>query len=125
VIEFACRLPPRLKLRTLYEKVLLKRAFAAELPASITRRSKQPYRAPDSACFFEAGRPLDWVADVLSTESLDTAGLFDPVAVDKLVSKCSAGRAIGFGDNMAFVGILSTMLLHRQFVSGQGAPVTS
>src|SRR5262249_860281 len=26
VVEFACRLPPRLKLRALYEKVLLKRA---------------------------------------------------------------------------------------------------
>ena len=76
VVEFACRLPPRLKLRALYEKVLLKRAFAAELPASISRRSKQPYRAPDSACFFDDGRPLEWVADTLSTSSLDAAGVF-------------------------------------------------
>ena len=37
-------------------------------------------------------------------------------AVGRLVAKCQAGRAIGFGDNMAFVGILSTMLLHEQFV---------
>jgi asparagine synthase (glutamine-hydrolysing) len=33
-----------------------------------------------------------------------------------LVEKCRSGRAIGFGDNMAFVGIVSTMYLHRQFV---------
>lgn len=119
VIEFACRLPPRLKLRGLYEKVLLKRAFGRELPPSIVRRSKQPYRAPDSACFFDGDRPRDWVADLLAAPSLDRAGLFEPAAVAKLVEKCRAGRAIGFGDNMAFVGILSTMLLHRQHVEGQ------
>lgn len=122
VIEFAGRLPPRLKLRGLREKLLLKRAFAAELPAAITARSKQPYRTPDSACFFEQGRPIDWVADLLAPESLDAGGLFEPTAVGKLVAKCAAGRAIGFGDNMALVGVLSTMLLHRQFVRGDGPP---
>jgi asparagine synthase (glutamine-hydrolysing) len=101
----------------LREKVLLKRAFADQLPASILARSKQPYRAPDSACFFVDGRPLPWVVDLLAADSLDDAGLFDASAVDKLVAKCRAGRAIGFGDNMAFVGIVSTMLLHRQFIA--------
>jgi len=125
VIEFACRLPTRLKLRGLHEKVLLKRAFAAELPRSIVARSKQPYRAPDSACFFEGGAPLPWVAELLSSGSLDAAGLFDPVAVAKLVDKCRAGRALGFGDNMAFVGVLSTMLLHRQYVAPAAAPVAT
>ena len=111
---------PRMKLRGLMEKVLLKRSFAAELPAAITRRSKQPYRAPDSACFFRAGQTLPWVAELLSGGSLDEAGLFDPPAVAKLVEKCRAGRAIGFGDNIAFVGLLSTALLHEQFVRGNG-----
>ena len=117
VIEFACRLPPRLKLRALREKVLLKRAFADQLPASIVARSKQPYRAPDSACFFAEGRPLPWVAELLSADALRRADLFDPLAVGKLLEKCRAGRAIGFGDNMAFVGVLSTMLLHEQFIA--------
>ena len=123
VIEFACRLPPRLKLRGLREKVLLKRAFAAELPRSIVERSKQPYRAPDSACFFVDGAPLPWVAELLSASSLDGAGLFEPIAIAKLVDKCKAGRATGFGDNMAFVGVLSTMLLHRQYLAPSGAPL--
>jgi asparagine synthase (glutamine-hydrolysing) len=51
---------------------------------------------------------------------LDDAGRFDPGLVGRLVDKCGAGRAIGFGDNMAFVGILSTMLLHEQFVRPAG-----
>jgi asparagine synthase (glutamine-hydrolysing) len=122
VLEFAGRLPPALKLRGLREKRLLKQAFAAELPASIGQRSKQPYRAPDSACFFADGQPLPWVAELLSAGSLDGAGLFDPLAVGKLVEKCRAGRAIGFGDNIAFVGVLSTMLLHEQFIRPAHGP---
>ncbi len=56
VLEFAARLPSRFKLRGLREKRILKRAWADALPASIVDRPKQPYRAPDSACFFENGR---------------------------------------------------------------------
>lgn len=116
VIAFASRLPPRLKMRGLCEKLLLREAFAHELPPQIGRRTKQPYRSPDSASFFEAGKPLPWVAELLSETSVRDAGLFDAPAVARLSAKCAAGRAIGFADNMAFVGVLSTMLLHEQFV---------
>lgn len=124
VIEFACKLPPRLKIRGLREKLLLKKAFARELPASITQRTKQPYRAPDSASFFADGRPLPWVAELLSPERLNRSGLFDTPAVGKLLAKCAAGRAIGFGDNMAFVGVLSTQLVHEQLVAPSPASTT-
>ena len=116
VIEFANRLPPTYKLKGLVEKYLLKRAFAGELPASITRRTKQPYRAPDSASFFERGEPVEYVADLMSAGPVEAAGLFDARAVGKLFDKARAGRTIGFGDNMAFVGVLSAMLLHDRFV---------
>ncbi len=120
VIEFACRLPPRLKLSGLHEKVLLKKAMGPDLPRSIVQRSKQPYRSPDSACFFVDGKPLDYVAELLSPGSLKSADLFDAASIGKLVAKCQNARAVGFGDNMAFVGILSTMLLHRQYIHGEG-----
>ena len=94
--------------------------MAAELPPSITKRSKQPYRSPDSSSFFVDGKPLDYVAELLSAKRLDEAGLFDPVAVGKLMEKCRAGKAMGFGDNIAFVGVLSAMLLHAQFVAPAG-----
>ncbi len=122
VIEFANRLPPQYKLRGLTEKYILKRAMAAELPPSITQRSKQPYRAPDSASFFVEGRPLDYVAELLSPRSVEEAGVFDAASVNRLLEKCRRGRALGFGDNIAFVGILSTMLLHRQFVAPADGP---
>lgn len=123
VVEFGARLPPRLKIRGLIEKLLLKKAFAKELPPTITHRPKQPYRVPDSASFFEDGKPLPWVAELLEASSIDAAGLLDATAVGKLSAKCAAGRAIGFGDNMAFIGVLSTMLLHRQFIQPATGPV--
>jgi len=116
LIEFANALPPHYKLRGLTEKHILKRAVRGEVPELIRTRTKQPYRAPDSASFFHDGRLVDYAAELLSPERIDGAGLFDAGAVAKLVAKCAAGRAIGFGDNMAFVGILSAMLVHDQFV---------
>ncbi len=59
------------------------------------------------------------VAELLSPPRLSDTGLFDAQAVGKLMAKCAQGRAIGFGDNMAFVGVLSTMLLHDQFIRPQ------
>jgi asparagine synthase (glutamine-hydrolysing) len=124
LIEFANRLPPHYKLWGLREKHVLKKAMQGLLPEDVRLRTKQPYRAPDSASFFFDGRPVDYVADLLSPARLRSAGYFDPVAVGKLVEKCRAGRAIGFGDNMAFVGILSTMLVDELFVRGQRGMMT-
>jgi asparagine synthase (glutamine-hydrolysing) len=121
LIEFANRLPPRYKLMGLTEKYLLKHAVKGLLPEGIRTRTKQPYRAPDSASFFEGGEPVDYVAELFSESRIKDAGYFDPIAVNKLFAKCRAGRAIGFGDNMAFVGVLSTMLLHEQFIASNSA----
>jgi asparagine synthase (glutamine-hydrolysing) len=119
VIEFASRLPPSLKINGLTEKFLLKQAMRDLLPESIAKRTKQPYRAPDSQSFFTEGRTCDYVDDLLSENRLRSSGYFDATAVTKLVAKCRAGRAIGFSDNMAFVGILSTMLVDELFIRGK------
>jgi asparagine synthase (glutamine-hydrolysing) len=64
----------------------------------------------------------------LSEARLRRAGYFDPVAVGKLLEKCRAGRALGFSDNMGFVGVLSTMLVDELFIQAPrpngGAPRT-
>ncbi len=118
LIEFANRLPSRYKIMGLNEKYLLKRAMRGLLPERIRTRTKQPYRAPDSQSFFHHGRPADYVAELFSDKRISDTGFLDPVAVRKLFDKCRAGRAIGFADNMAFVGILSTMLVHEMFIRG-------
>ncbi|MFT3762460.1 MAG: asparagine synthase (glutamine-hydrolyzing) [Pseudoxanthomonas sp.] len=114
IIEFANRLPPSFKIRGMTEKYLLRRALADLLPEHIANRTKQPYRAPDSQSFFFDGKPLDYVAEALDPQRIRETGYFDPSAVGRLFEKCRQGRATGFADNQAFVGILSTMLLHRQ-----------
>ncbi len=118
VLEWAARLPVDAKIRGGEEKYILKRATEDLVPREIVARPKQPYRAPDSASFFEDGEPAPYVAELLSSERLTGAGYFDPAAVARLMSKCASGRAIGFADNMAFVGILSTMLLDETLVRG-------
>ena len=117
VVELVNGLSPRLKLRGLREKVLLKAALTDVLPAPIVSRPKQPYRAPNSRCFFEGGQPLPYVKELLSASSLRRSGYFHPPAVERLVEKCQTGRALGEGDNMAFVGVLSTQLLHEHFLA--------
>src|SRR5258708_365969 len=110
------------KLRGLAEKHILRMAMKSELPGSIARRPKQPYRAPDSSSFFSDGKPLDYVRELLSPVRIRAAGIFDARAISKLVAKCGSGRALGFGDNMAFVRALSTVRLHEQFVAPARGP---
>jgi asparagine synthase (glutamine-hydrolysing) len=119
VIEFACRLPPSAKLLGLREKHVLKRAVAPYVTDAIRARVKQPYRAPDSQSFFEAGRSHPVIEDLLDESRICDAGYFQSGTVTKLVEKCRSGRAIGFADNMAFVGILSTMALHAAFCASR------
>ena len=120
VIEFASRLHPEMKIRGLNEKFLLKRAMRDLLPRGIVNRVKQPYRAPDSQSFMSGGRAPDYVRDLMSEQSISSRGYFNPQAVARLVKKCESGRAIGFVDNMAFTGILSTMLLDDIYIRGRG-----
>jgi asparagine synthase (glutamine-hydrolysing) len=119
VVEFAAKLPPQLKMKVLEEKYLLKRAAGDLIPASVTRRKKQPYRAPEAVSLLgdaEGRRRPSWVDAVLSIEQIERDGLFNPLAVDKLLRKFERGRAIGIRDNMAVVGITSTQLVLDRFI---------
>ena len=117
VVELGARLPPGLKLKGLREKHILRRAFGRHLPAEIAERPKQPYRAPDSESFVQADAP-QYVQALLSPEAISRTGYFEPRAVRRLVAKCSAPLgAVSAGDNMAFVAVLSTQLVHSHFIA--------
>jgi asparagine synthase (glutamine-hydrolysing) len=120
LVEFSTRIPPKLRMKVLNEKYILKRAAGHLIPNSVASRSKQPYRAPDATSFFNAATGkarADYVDEFLSEESIRKNGLFKPIAVRKLVDKAKKGQIIGAKDNMALVGILSTQLLHGQFIA--------
>lgn len=115
VVEFAARIPPRLKMKVLNEKYALKRCTAGLIPPSVRRRTKQPYMAPDIPSFF-GPRPAPYVDQYLSESALREAGLFDPTRVAQLVTKCRKGQRQGFREQMALVGILSTQILYDRFI---------
>ncbi len=117
VVEFAAAIPPRLKMKVLNEKYILKRAAGHLIPTSIAKRPKQPYRAPEAKSFFNDGEPRrGYVTELLSPECIRRNGIFNSRAVAKLVEKTRAGKTLGIKDNMALVGILSTQLLIDQFI---------
>jgi asparagine synthase (glutamine-hydrolysing) len=121
VVEFAAKLPPRMKLRGLSEKHILREAIKDLLPSSITWRTKQPYRAPDCDPFTAPGAPR-YVPECLSQAAISQVGIFNPQTVAKLYAKCQRQNSSGFRDSTAFVGILSTQLWHKAFCASSYYP---
>ncbi|MCJ8520118.1 asparagine synthase (glutamine-hydrolyzing) [Pseudorhizobium tarimense] len=113
LVKFAARLHPETKLRGLREKHILRRIAKDVLPENIVHRPKQPYRAPDSSAF-TAPEPA-YVGKHLARSSVAKAGLFNPLAVERLHQKCRSRPFTGFRDNAAFIGILSTQLWLESF----------
>lgn len=115
VVEFCNHLPSDLKLRGLQEKWLLKQVGKRLVPEEIWRRTKQPYRAPISRCFY-GKNPPDYVQTLLSLSALQESGLFKPPAVMRLLQKSARGIRLSEMDEMALIGILSTQLVYWTFV---------
>src|SRR5258706_12277217 len=110
VVEHAARIPPRLKLKGLREKHILRHALGRYLPAAVSERPKQPYRAPDSESSLGAGAP-EYVERGLSAPALETAGYFYPSAARKLAAKSRSAGAVGPGGTMAVLRRLLAALL--------------
>ena len=120
LIEFANKLHPKMKMKALNEKFLLKRAMGKYIPSGITKRHKQPYRSPDILAFFGSNTP-EYVDELLSENTVRRYGYFDEKKVTRLLKKIKMGRAIGYKDNMALVGILSTQVWHHLFIDNHSS----
>jgi asparagine synthase (glutamine-hydrolysing) len=115
LIEFCMKLPPEHKIKILNEKYLLKKMMDGEVPKQILNRTKQAYRAPSISEFNS-----EKLGFMLSKEQIELAGIFSPEKVASLISKVSGKVTISELDNMAFLGILSTQILHYLFVQKKG-----
>ncbi len=119
VMDWAARLPPRLKMNGLDEKHVLKRAAREFVPPAALAPPKQPYRASDAASFVDPATGKSrypWVDEMLSSGYIAKSSIFDPGAVGKLVEKVRGGTATGVKDDMTFVSVLSAQLVQQQFV---------
>ena len=114
VIEFCNQMPDNYKLNCLNEKFILKKLSIGKIPDSITKRSKQAYRAPISSLITQ--KSSSYLKDMLSDESLRSYGIFNPEKVKNLLTKNETHGLISEIDQMALVGILSTQILNKKFV---------
>jgi len=117
VIEFAARLPAHWKIKGLNEKYILKEAFKGIVPETIRNRPKQPYRAPIRESFW-TDEPGSYVAECLSENAINSAGYFDAKKVELLSRKFAkkSNFAANEVQNMGLIGILTTQLLHQQYI---------
>lgn len=91
LVEFAQRIPSCFKQRGIESKWVLKKAMEPYLPKSVIYRSKTGFGSPLRQWIrFEL---RDLVSDLLNETSLRRRGLFDPIAVQKMIDKNNA-RAI-------------------------------
>jgi asparagine synthase (glutamine-hydrolysing) len=115
VIEYMARIPSKWKILGLNEKYILKKSFEGILPKEITSRPKNPYRAPIKQSLLNE-KTAEYTKEALSEKSISKAGLFDAGKVTKLLRKAQAVDNLSEIDSMALVGVLSSQLVHRQFV---------
>lgn len=90
VVELTRRIPPRLRMRGLTTKYLLRQAMRGRLPDGVLRGKKRGFNVPMPAWL--AGDLHDFTRDILSRSRLLRQGLFDPVAVQRLVDEHVARR---------------------------------
>ena len=90
-VEFVSRIPATLRLEGLTRlKRLLKQALADRLPPEILARRKKGFGVPLGAWFRGSLAPL--LRETLAPARIEAGGVFDPLAVQRLVNEHLGGR---------------------------------
>jgi len=89
VVDFAFRLPPRLKLRCGKGKWLLRQVLYRYVPEALVERPKMGFGIPIAAWL--RGPLRDWAESLLAQRRLAEAGLLDPKPVRRMWSALQAG----------------------------------
>src|SRR5207249_6162819 len=93
-------------------------------PVEITRRRKNPYRAPDALALYH-GPMRERLLDSLSPSGVKRRGLFNCKAIEKLLVRVSNRNIEAAArDNMALVLAYSSHLFQDLFVEGTISPQT-
>jgi asparagine synthase (glutamine-hydrolysing) len=115
LVEFAARLPPRMKLRGFNTKWILREAVKEILPPDILSRPKMGFPVP-----FAHWMKGEWqgiARDVLLDRRARERGLTNPAAVAQLIDAHAAGEVEG-GD--ALWSLLNLELWYRTHIDGEG-----
>ena len=127
VFAFLAKVPPQHKYKGLYgDKHILRRVAERYLPRGIAWRKKAMFRAPFDSFHLDQAPPF--VHQLLSGQSLEKTGYFDPKAVEywrtafRSLSKAGLKRV---SVEMGLVGVLATQLWHHTWIDGSLADLPS
>jgi asparagine synthase (glutamine-hydrolysing) len=118
VTNLALALPTRLKVRGLQKKVLLRRAAAPLLPRSIVYGKKRGFSIPAAAWL--RGELQPFARDVLSRETVERQGFFEPGPVSRLIDDHAAGRE---DLSRQLWGLIAFTLWHERHVEQEPRPL--
>ncbi len=111
LVELAARMPPRLKLRGLKRKYILKRAAEQLLPREVVWRKKAGFGAPIRSWLRGALKPL--VEELLAEETIRRRGLFRPAEVRRIIDANLSGRE---DYNLQVLHLLTLEMWQREFI---------
>lgn len=109
-----------MKLRGFKDKYLLRQLAKRVLPPQIAGRKKTMFVAHWSKLFMAENRP-EWVDQLLSHESLQKAGMFDPEGVRYAIQRQRPGGLPSFQKfvlDLGLMGVISTQLWHHTWCGG-------
>jgi asparagine synthase (glutamine-hydrolysing) len=118
VTNLALALPTRLKVRGLQKKVLMRRAAAPLLPRSIVYGKKRGFSIPAAAWL--RGELQPFARDVLSRETVERQGFFEPGPVSRLIDDHAAGRE---DLSRQLWGLIAFTLWHERHVEQEPRPL--
>jgi asparagine synthase (glutamine-hydrolysing) len=111
MIEMAAQMPPRLKLRGLTRKYVLKRALEGILPRDVVWRKKAGFGAPIRSWLRGPLQPL--IDELLSEDAVKRRGIFRPREVKRVLDANFSGRE---DYNLQVFQLLGLELWHRTFI---------
>lgn len=118
--QFATRIPAQYKQRGRIGKAVFKRAMEPYLPHSVIYREKTGFGAPLRRWMRNELRPM--AEDTLSRETLGRRGIFDPAAVQRLLTMDRRGEVDGA---YTLFALMTLELWCRRFLDPAGVRVGS
>jgi len=114
LVELAARMPQAIKIRGGRLKHALKEAVADLLPRDILERKKRGFGTPMGAWLKQELAPM--MDELLSEDSIESRGLFDPAAVRALIAQHEENRVDGTDRLAALINleIWARMYLDRR-----------
>jgi len=120
LVDFAARIPPKYKQRGREGKWVLKKAMQPYLPLEVIYRPKSGFGAPLRRWLRVELR--DWLSDTLTPERLRSRGLFDPIAVQRLIEANEEGK---FDGSYTLLSLACIEIWCRRFIDSPASPLPS